>query len=210
MHSPFTTAVESGTSAMTTTTSSLYPPLPLAMTTAGAAVTQSLARALTVVTTALAGVHMTTRSTAWGVAATTNAAATSHTVPSTSTAQKYKDLIAEKAKVPSFDADEIRFVNVIEWSVELLANLQDADEVSTGSSEVVARLKELKQAYHAEGINSMFDHIRDAEKFANERNKWDEMLKMNWRRLRTVQLKYKEKTYNFDKELKNTVDRVKV
>ena len=210
MHSPFTTVVESGTSAMTTTTSSLYPPLPLAMTTAGAAVTQSLARALTVVTTALAGVHMTTRSTSWGVAATTNAAATSHTVPSTSTAQKYKDLIAEKAKVPSFDADEIRFVNVIEWSVELLANLQDADEVSTGSSEVVARLKELWQAYDSEGVNSMFDHIRNAGKFANERNKWDEMLKMNWRRLRTVQLKYKEKTYNFDKELKNTVDRVKV
>ena len=93
MHSPFTTVVESGTSAMTTTTPSLYPPLPLAMTTAGAAVTQSLARALTVVTTALAGVHMTTRSISWGVAATTNAAATSHTVPSTSTAQKYKELI---------------------------------------------------------------------------------------------------------------------
>ena len=74
--------------------------------------------------------------------------------------------------MPSFDADDTRFVNLIEWSVDLLTNLQDADEVSTGSREVVATLAELLQTYGAEGVNSMFAHIQDAEKFANERNIW--------------------------------------
>ena len=112
--------------------------------------------------------------------------------------------------MPSFDADETRFVNVIEWSVELLTNLQDADEVSTSSSEVVARITELLQAYGTEGVNSMLDHIRDAKKFENERNIWKEQLKLNWRRQRTVQLKCQERNFNFDKDLKSTVDQVKV
>ena len=197
-HSPLTTP-------LVTTTTSIYLPLPQAITTAGAAITESLTRTVTVVTNALARVNMTTKSTSWGTAVMTNAATTISNLPSTGTAKKDKDL-----KVPSFDADEIRFVNVIEWSVKLLANLQDADEVSTGSSEVVARLEESWQAYDTEGVNSMFHHIRNSEKFANERSNWEEKLKLNWRPLRTVQLKYKGKTYHFDKDLKHTVDRVKV
>ena len=61
--------------------------------------------------------------------------------------------------MPRFDADDTRFVNLIEWSVDLLTNLQDADEVSTGSREVVTRLAESLQTHGTEGVNSMFDHI---------------------------------------------------
>ena len=186
MHSPFTTAVGSVTSAMTTTTPSLYPPLPLAMTTAGAAVTQSLARALTVVTTALAGVHMTTRSTAWGVAATTNAAATSRTAPSTSTTSKGEDWISEKAKVSSFDTDENRFVNVIDVAVDILSNLRDADGITHGSSGVVAIFSDLLQTYGHDRVQSMIAHVRDEDKFSQEKSSWREQLKWNGRRLRDV------------------------
>ena len=61
-HSPFTAPV---VSTAATTTPNIYPSLPQVVTTAGAAISESLTRTVTVVTTALAGVHMTTKGASW-------------------------------------------------------------------------------------------------------------------------------------------------
>ena len=207
MHSPFTTAVTSVASAMTTTTPSLYPPLSQVMTTAGAAITESL-RTVTVVTNALAGVHMTSKSTSWGSATAANAAATSRTVLSNSTASKGEDWITEKAKVLTFDTDETRFVNAIDMAVEILSNLRDADETTDGSSGVVQIFSDLMQTYGHDKVQSMMAHVKDGDKFSRERSSWREQLKWNGRRLRDVELRVAGTTLNLDRDIERTVDRV--
>ena len=72
-----------------------------------------------------------------------NAAATTSTVPSTSTTSKDVDWITEKAKVLTFDTDENRFVNVIDVAVDVLSNLRDADEITDGSGGAVAIFSDL-------------------------------------------------------------------
>ena len=109
--------------------------------------------------------------------------------------------------MPTFDTNENRFVHVIEFAVDLLSNLTDADEVTAGSREVIAIFGDLMQTYGAKGVESMFTHVRDAEKFAGERASWGEQLKWNGRRLRGVEMKVGGTTLSFDKDIERTVDR---
>ena len=203
-HSPFTAPV---VSTAATTTPNIYPSLPQVITTAGAAVSESLTRTVTVVTTALAGVQMTTKGASWETAAMKNAAATTSTAPLTSTTNKDVDWITEKAKVLTFDTDENRFVNVIDVAVDILSNLRDADEITDGSSGAVAIFADLLQTYGHDKVQSMIAHIRDEDKFSQERDSWREQLKWNGRRLRDVRLKVGGTTLILDKDLERTVDR---